>query len=161
MEHLSVLLVLGSCLTITFQDFKSRSISIWALGLYLGAVALYAVLQHRSLLDTGFNLLFIGILLGTTVGMVTLVKKRPYQEVIGLGDVLFLVISTPLFQLTSFVIWIPVGLFVSLLTHLVLIRSAGTYRKQATIPLAGMLALIFSIAAVTEVYVNPISEYIH
>lgn len=161
MGHLSVLLVLGSCLIIAFQDFKSRSISIWVLGLYLGAVALYAALHHRSLLDAGFNLLFIGILLGTTVGMVTLVKKRPYREVIGLGDVLFLVISTPLFQLTSFVIWIPIGLLATFLIHLVLIRSVSVYRQQATVPLAGLLSLIFSIACVTEVYVKPISEYIN
>ncbi len=62
---------------------------------------------------------------------------NPVDSMIGLGDILFFVAITPLFNLKSYILFFIVGMLFSLVIHIIV----NAFKKQKTVPLAGYLAL--------------------
>lgn len=160
-QIVSELLLLGTSLVVTFEDFRSRTVSVYSLAAFLVSSGFYFVTHLSSLVDVGLNLGYCLTLIAVTVGIVRIVFRYSIKDVLGLGDVLFLVISTPLFRFPSFVIWLNIGLILSLLIHLVLLRASEPYKQKKLIPLAGILSLVFWSGCIIEMYVKPISELIY
>ena len=57
---------------------------------------------------------------------------------IGLGDVLFFLAITPLFNLKTYILFFIIGMIFSLVIHI----SVNAIKKQKTVPLAGYLSII-------------------
>lgn len=67
--------------------------------------------------------------------------ENPIDTSIGLGDILFFIAITPLFQIHNYIVFFISGLLISIL----LFVATKNLRKQPTIPLAGYLSLFLII----------------
>jgi hypothetical protein len=134
-----VLLIIFSVISI--QDFKYRAIHAYLL---LGiAIISLSINYLEPLLNIYDMLQSIGFLIITSIGFMSYqtVKNKqfsnPVDNTIGLGDILFFVAITPLFQVHNYVLFFVLGLLLSML----LFVMTKTLIKQKTIPLAGYLSL--------------------
>lgn len=126
---------------ICVQDLKYRAIHAILL-VITGIIAIiYNFLEPQLLI---YDMLqSIGFLLVTSVAFMiyqTIVKKQlqnPIDSSIGLGDILFFIVITPLFQLHNYMLFFIVGLLLSVVMFLLTHKT----RKHTTIPLAGYLSI--------------------
>lgn len=90
------------------------------------------------------SIVFLGI---TSIGFMiyqTLKHKHisnPIDTAIGLGDILFFIAITPLFQVHNYVLFFVLGLLLSVVIYVLTSKS----ETQTTIPLAGYLALFLMV----------------
>ena len=149
-------------LLIAFQDFEGRAVSVlWFVFFALLAVPYYLYISTFDWISWLLNIAFVMTLLALSGIILKLRVGKKIKEMLGAGDVVFLLISTLYFDFPSFVIWLNVGLVLSLAGHLVLIRIATSYKRSNSIPLAGFLAIIFTFAIVFENYVTSIAQLIY
>lgn len=134
-------LLAGGFLVITGQDFKERAISLWTLPfiLLLGVYSAWSSVWWEPWF-LFFNLSFVGVqLLG--VSLYFSIKHKTWinitQAHLGLGDILFFLVITPLFAPVQFCCF-----FIGSLLFILLL--AGAYhvwiRAIETIPLAGAMS---------------------
>jgi hypothetical protein len=132
---------------IAFQDFQSRSFEAWLIpaslvsifGLSVSSTELSIVLQH-----SGMNLLILFII-GISVYAYAIIRNKslrsPVDELIGLGDILFLVVLSFGFNIINFLIFIAftsaIGIVIGSVSYL--IRPERTPR----IPYAAYLAIFY------------------
>lgn len=130
---------------ILFQDYKDRkvywflypSVGIFAFVLQMDVVTIYSVL-----VNAGFNLLVVFILLLVSYLYASLKLQQPLlKEVFGLGDVLFFVSIAFSFSIISFFVLLIFSLLFSLLLHFVLQHK----QAEKTVPLAGYMSLFFGV----------------
>ena len=167
---------------IAFQDFKSRAISwyfipvIFALGLFVGFSEYNSndLFGSALLIEWGMSLVFL-LFQFTIVYSYFAIKFKSFRlnfidELLGLGDVLFLIAIIPFFSFRNYVLYYSMSLVFALLAHLisgVLIKSKNKKQKkhvekeikadeksQRLIPLLGWMGLFFIGVFVYE-YVNP------
>jgi hypothetical protein len=139
------ILLLATFAFIFYQDFKTRLVYwYW----YLFAAILCFFIQSNyatffsSIINTIINLLFIGAILMISFLYSRFKLKQPFlKEVFGLGDVLFFLAICCSFSPASFLILFVFSLLFSLLMHLLLVNK----NKEATVPLAGYMALFFGV----------------
>ncbi|MEP1490158.1 MAG: prepilin peptidase [Algibacter sp.] len=133
-----------------FQDLKKRTIHV-ALPVILFLLAL--VINYSSI-DLKFNTMLYNIVF-ITINILGLVlyfsyKNRgfinPIDTYIGLGDVVFFLAITPLFNLKPFILFFVSGLLFSLLLHV----SLSLFKQVKTIPLAGYLSLFLIVNIVAK-----------
>ena len=130
---------------ITFQDFKYRAIhAVTIIGIGIAAT----ILNYLEPKLTFFDMLqSISFLMITSIAFMiyhTLKNKEfqnPIDQSIGLGDVLFFVVITPLFQVHQYVLFFSIGLIISV----VLFILSKSILKEQTIPLAGYLSFLLII----------------
>jgi len=139
----SILLFLSS-LVIAFQDFKHRSVDLWAFILVLISLI---VLNYPNNLDywilnSSINILLILIQLLCSSIFISIRNKKItniWNVYIGIGDILLLLILSLTFSM-------PVFLFFTLIAYLLSICYALTIKiitqKETSIPLAGNMAIL-------------------
>lgn len=148
---LSQISVLGC---IAYQDFRSRSIA-WYFIPAVFALSLLTVFSSSSSflwLEWGVSLAFL-VTQFTFVYLYFAIKQRRFRlkfidELLGLGDVLFLVAMIPFFSFKSYLLYYSLSLVFSLLAHLVTIKVARKSKQEADsekqfIPLLGWMGLFF------------------
>ena len=146
---MKALLTILSCIvlvTIFIQDFRERLVSVVLFPALLILTVLWFVLIENTGIDLAKNLLFLCILfLGTTLYFS--IKNKALTNLLsdnfGMGDVLFLMVITPLFAAQNMVLFIISGMTISLLTHLI-VRHLNQ-NTEKTIPLAGYLSAYLTI----------------
>lgn len=163
MEMITLGLIGLVSLIIAIQDFKTRSIHLFVLLAYLGLFPVFGLyIRKPDLIDIGLNLGFLIAVLSITWLVSILVFKRKIFEIIGLGDVLYLLISVLYFRFPDYLIWFNIGLMFSLIVHFFV---SGFNHKHSDskqlIPLAGYLAIIFTFAIAFENYVGSINSIIY
>jgi hypothetical protein len=127
---------------IAVQDFRTRKISIISMALLISLAVWFTlmfnpfvILLERVIINSILSclILFSGTL------MVKLNKKGvPFGNIIGSGDFLFLISTSPLFSFEFFLVFLNF----SFLTTLILFRLYNLCMRkfQKTIPLAGGIA---------------------
>jgi hypothetical protein len=93
-------------------------------------------------INTGFNLLFVAVLLLVCYLYAAFkLKKNLLKEVFGLGDVLFFIFITFSFSIVSFFVLFVFSLIFSLILHL----AMQSRQSEKTVPLAGYMSLFFGV----------------
>ena len=136
-----VLLMVAILLFLVYQDFKTRTIHV----ILPILVFITAIIINQFSVDLSYtvilqNTLFILINIIALVGYFSFKNKRivnPVDVQIGLGDIVFFLAITPLFNLKTFILFFIASLFFSLITHTLF----TLFKKVETIPLAGYMSL--------------------
>lgn len=140
MWYLKLILILVFAFVL-YQDFKSRMV-YWFFYPIIGVLAFTIQANFLplsvALVNFGFNLLFIGIILTISLLYVKF-KKLDFKNTIGIGDVLFFVFIAASFSIVSFFVLFVFSLVFSLIVHLIL----NSKKEDATVPLAGYMSLFF------------------
>ncbi|SHM95745.1 hypothetical protein SAMN05444484_11534 [Flavobacterium chilense] len=125
---------------ILYQDFKNRLV-YWFLypivGILAFAIQLSIVPLTIVVFNTGFNLLFVFLILGVSF-FYTRFRNINFQNAIGIGDVLFFIFICCTFSIVSFFVLFVFSLLFSLILHFVL-----NNKENRTVPLAGYMSLFF------------------
>lgn len=135
---------------VLFQDYRKRMIHLFlpVVVFLLGLLINYSS-ESLELVSIVYNCSFI---LVNFTGLVLYfsIKDRsfanPIDTQIGLGDLVFFVAITPLFNLKTFVLFFVFGLVFSLLLHATML----VFKKVKTIPLAGYLSLFLVLNIVVK-----------
>ncbi|OEK09145.1 hypothetical protein A8C32_10445 [Flavivirga aquatica] len=143
-------------LFIVYQDVTRRRIHV-VLPVCVFGLSLFVNYSSKELtfINVGYN---IGFVMVNVLGLVLYysIKSKnlinPVDRFIGLGDIVFFIAITPLFNLKEFILFFIIGLFFSLLVHIIMVL----FKKRKTIPLAGYLSL-FLIVNVVITYVFQIN----
>lgn len=142
MWYLKLLLIIVFAIVL-FQDFKNRLV-YWFLYPIIGILAfviqLYSVPIQIALFNSGFNLLFIVLILGVSFVYIK-IRKLDFKNSIGIGDVLFFIFISCTFSIVSFLVLFVFALLFSLVLHFVL----NIKKEQQTVPLAGYMSLFFGV----------------
>jgi len=96
-----------------------------------------------------YNMAFVAINMIGIVLYFSIKSKQlinPIDNVIGLGDVIFFIVITPLFSLKPFILFFIIGLLFSLITHLIY----SAFKKSENIPLAGYLSIFLVVHLVVK-----------
>jgi hypothetical protein len=145
------------CLLIVFfQDWKYRAIHVLLPTLIF--LSSYLIVKHENklsnkiiLLNTCFFLITLSIL---TIYM-SLKNKRflnPFQNYFGLGDLLFYITITPLFNFKNYILFFILSMFFAICLQFALRKTM----KHNTVPLAGFSALfLFMILAMDSLLSIP------
>jgi hypothetical protein len=139
------LLLIGVFFLVFFQDGKDRKV-YWFLypiiGILVFVLQIKAVSLYPALINGGFNLGFVSLLILVCFVYAKLKLKQPLlKEVFGLGDLLFFVCIAFSFSIVSFIILFVFALLFSLLLHLILKHK----QTEKTVPLAGNMSLFFGV----------------
>lgn len=138
-----VYIVLSSLLAfLVYEDFKHRAISAWALSVLFAVAILYSA-NFIVLKEIATNTLWIVLFLAVQFALLEayyFVKRRQpksvINEMIGIGDILFLFALTPLFSPLQYVITYIVGLLFVLISYAVIKQWIAP-----TIPMAGLFSV--------------------
>jgi len=140
---ITVLLILFFMISI--QDFRHRAIHAYLLiVIAIVSTLLNYIEPLLSLYEIVKSITFLGC---TSIGFMiyqTIKNKHlenPIDTSIGLGDILFFIVITPLFQIHNYVLFFIVGLFLSILLFMITHKNS----THTTIPLAGYLALFLMV----------------
>ncbi|PRP65886.1 hypothetical protein BST86_01665 [Nonlabens agnitus] len=138
-------LILIALFAIFLQDIRDREV-YWILfpfvALLAGTIFFYNTTFDHFLISITLNLLLITSILCVIFLYIKLKMRTSIDQSLGLGDVLSLYALCFTFSTVSFIIIFVIGLFLSLLMHLILQKSS----KYETVPLAGNLSLIFGLS---------------
>ena len=141
MKTIFTIILLLLFLIISIQDFKHRAVHAFLIiGIAMISILINYLEPFLNLYEMCKSIAFLGI---TSIGFMmyqTIKNKQlenPIDTAIGLGDILFLIAITPLFQIHHYILFFIVGLLLSV----ILFVTTQKLRKQATIPLAGYLAI--------------------
>lgn len=149
-----VLSVLFPLAIMIYTDLRKRYIRLDCLVLF-GALQLGNSLWQSgwryTMECTTVNLLFL-FLWGGTAYLFFVTKKgftcKRWQDYIGAGDILFLLLLTPVWCLRAYVIFLLTGAVASLVCHRVYFsRHTG---QQGTLPLVGTLGLCYGLFVVNH-----------
>lgn len=138
------LVIYFSLLLIVYQDFKFKAVSAWIFLVLLVALSVEVYKEDGLqilLSNLKYNLLFISsqFLLLTLYFSVKAKKfKNVFKELIGIGDLIFLISIAVYFNVYSFVVFYMLSLIFTLTLKLMM----NIYSKSQTrlIPLAGFQA---------------------
>lgn len=103
------------------SDFRKRLINVYVLA-FFAFLIIYSVYNHEGIYTLatrmGLNLYFL-VFMFLCLGLYIRLTKRRIFDCIGLGDILFIVALTPLFELRQFVVFLIITfvctLFVSVI----------------------------------------------
>lgn len=139
--HITLYLVLIVLFgVIAYQDIKMRLIhfALPMLILVLGMALNWDIISFNEL---GKSLLFL-MLNFVVLALYFFIKNRqwinPFQSMMGIGDVLFLLGVIPLFSFKNYILFFIIGMLFSLMLF---IFFKHKYRVDETIPLAGYLSI--------------------
>lgn len=129
-------------LIIFFQDVKERRV-YWFLfpfiGISLGWLNRLELGTQQFLIQGIVNLGIVLVVLSILFGYAKFKIKRPFNQVFGLGDLLFFLVISFSFPTISFIVLFVGGVLFSGSLHL------ASFGKKETVPLAGYMALFFAI----------------
>ncbi len=147
---LEYILLITTLLFVLYFDVRKRKIHvILPILIFCFAIFINYTSNDLQLINILFNVGFLIInILGLTLyfSLKTKALFNPIDRAIGLGDIVFFVAITPLFEFKTFVLFFIAGLLFSLFLHLILLL----FKKMKTIPLAGYLSLFLAISIVVQ-----------
>lgn len=138
------------CISIFWQDFRDRAVSWIFFPILLMLIFGQSLSNHQDvkslIIKALINLLILIFISSGIVFYFSLKGKKLDQilnKMIGLGDILLLIAITPFFNPFFYCLFIISGSIISLIGNIIFDKL----KKEETIniPLAGNLALIFSI----------------
>ncbi len=140
-----------------FQDVKYRGVHWSVFLLLLASAAIYG--SGLAWQDVGFNLLFLAGLMSALTLYLSLKQGHIVNITEGYfswGDILFLIVLTPLFEWRMYMLVFVFGTIGVLLLHLI----AHLVKPQKTVPYAGYMAAIVGIILFfqpqVEAYLNSV-----
>lgn len=137
MISFSIILIVS--LILIYQDLSERVVSAWLI-VILSLVSLYQFYETNGLwLNLVLNISYLLIVFLLSWVVMVVIFKRDYTSLIGMGDVLFLLAITPLFEIYQFIYWVIISIIFSLVFHLLL--NLFLKRPKDTIPLVGYLSV--------------------
>jgi hypothetical protein len=147
-----LLLILLVLLTITYDDFKHRSVRLMLFPV-LAALLFFARIRQQPRLqilwDCSMNLVYIFFLSGVCYLYLKIrYKKVLWSHFVGMGDILFILCLAIWFEPVYFIVFNSITFFAAMLFHVVLSRYSEAYKKFETVPLAGYQSFCFSIIVI-------------
>jgi hypothetical protein len=143
---ISLLFVAGVLVVISLRDFVSREVEVCYFLLMAIAVLVFCMqrtgaitLLQNMLLNTLQLTLLIACLTGYYRIRNGIAAGTFFSTKLGTGDLLFWLVSTPLFNPVNFLLWMVASLLFSLVAHWFVLLVSG--KKQLTVPLAGLQAV--------------------
>lgn len=141
MQEILYPLNLTILLTIAYQDFKERQVSVF-LFLLLCVCGVWLNLNTTNYIDftisTVINICFVIIQLVLLLFYFKIKKStKSLNDLLGLGDIVFLLISSIYMGISGFIWYYVVGISLSLLIALIMNWNTNS----STIPLAGILSI--------------------
>lgn len=156
MDFLLIFAILVVLVLIFWQDMKDRAVSWYFFPILFVLVFLYKIPSEgleKIIEFAGINTLFLLIQL-VMVSLYFSLKNREWvnitKEYLGIGDVLFLFVITPLLTPVLYVLFYLISLLLIVVVAM-LVKIIKNYNK--TIPLAGLQALLLSGLLLTDIYV--------
>ncbi len=145
MKTIITIALLSVFVIITIQDFKYRAIhAVTIIGIGIIAIILNYLEPQLTFFDVLKNIGFLVITSSAFMIYLTIKNKtfqNPIDQSIGLGDLLFLIVITPLFQVQQYILFFIIGLMISVVVFIL----SKSILKEQTIPLAGYLSFILII----------------
>lgn len=142
MQLTLILILIVVLAIIVFQDLKYREVHVLVLAaIFLVACGINYFETYLGIRDIAYNIAFIAINILGVMAYMSIKEKtffNPIDKAIGLGDIVFFIAITPLFQTRKFILFFTLGLICSLLIFV----ATKKIRKHDTIPLAGYLSLV-------------------
>ena len=136
-------LLVGNLISIAFLDFQKRVISLGQLLILGGLCVVQRLVIGFVVTDLLFNLAWISFMFGSVLIYCRYKLEMDVFECVAIGDWLFLIAISPLFESQMFVLVLTSGFILSLVVSPI-IRYLQI--QKIRIPLAGILG--FWIAAV-------------
>lgn len=136
---ISFFFILFISLLLIYQDFSSRAVSVWAIVVLAIASLLQFYETDGFWMDIVLNLTYLVMVFLLSWIVMVFVFKKTFSNMIGLGDILFLLAIVPLFEIYEFVYWIVISISCSLVFHVLVEKLLK--RPQSTIPLVGYLSI--------------------
>jgi hypothetical protein len=139
---------------IIYQDLKTRTIHV-LLPVFVFIFSL-TINFYSDYLTFNMIIKNIGFVVINILGLVFYfsIKNKsffnPIDKSIGLGDILFFLSITPLFNLNCFVLFFVLSFVFSLILHLVLSKN----NKKNTIPLAGYMSIFLLLTIFAKIKLN-------
>lgn len=137
------ILLIALLLIVFFQDTKTRMV-YWFLYPMIGIAAVIAQCGYNNyvvvVVNSAFNLAFIAVIIFTCYLYSRIKLRQPFDEVFGIGDVLFFIFIAFGFSIISFITLFISSLLFSLLLHLIIKNR----QSIDNVPLAGYMALFFA-----------------
>lgn len=141
-------------LLVIWQDLKHRAIHFTLpILVFIASLAVHIFSDDLNFIMIFKNIGFVSV---NIIGLVLYfsVKNKsvvnPIDSMIGLGDILFFIAITPLFDLKSFIVFFIAGMVFSLVTHLI----SNQFKTQKNIPLAGYLSVFLIGSIIIEHVLN-------
>lgn len=136
--------MIGSSLSMAYQDFKFRTVGLWSivlLSLGCGMWSVSTIGFLPMLWSWVTNLAFIGVQFALGALVIGLAKGewKFFDRYIGWGDVLFLASISIMFCTVNFLVFYCTSLVVVLVLFLIYDKLFGA--GETTVPLAGGLSL--------------------
>jgi hypothetical protein len=152
MHFLFQIIGLVLLLSIAYQDSKDRKVSLY-LFVLLAFWGIFSGINktnfYELLMVTGFNATFLSLQFVILALYFRWVKnKKKLQELIGVGDIVFLFVSCLFFGISNFMFFYIIGISVSLLLAIMLKWTTAA----STVPLAGILSVILAFGLILEFY---------
>lgn len=140
-----LILILIPLVILTISDVRSRTVSSWwllAFGIlnliFLGLLDGWECVMNRIV----GNLLLL-LLIGCAIWVYSKVRYKRLPELLGLGDVIFLVVLLPAFELSGYVKYIIASSLVGILLW-PLFRFVQPLKRG--IPMVSVLSLVYLVA---------------
>lgn len=136
--------------TIFLQDWKYRRIHI-VLPIMIFLISLYTTQINTSISFeiVSYNSLFFLTTLSFLVIFMSVKNKHflnPFQNYFGLGDLLFYIAISPLFQLKNYILFFIMSMIFAIVLQLGLKKII----KDNTIPLAGFSAILIMVIIIVD-----------
>lgn len=141
-----LLLPIIPALIMAVSDFRHRTISVLWLAVFgVAAIAGSLITQGAESFMTNsiINVLVLALMAAAVYLYLTIKNDRainPTKEHIGLGDILFILLLTPMFGVREFLVFLISSFCVALLWALAVKLIA---KREFTIPLVGVLGITF------------------
>ncbi len=156
MNFLLIFAILVVLVLIFWQDLKERAVSWYFFPMLFVLIFLYRMPSEgleKIIEFAGINTLFLLIQL-VMVSLYFSLKNRGWinitKKYLGIGDILFLLVITPLLTPVLYVLFYLISLLLIVVVAM-LIKFVKNYQK--TIPLAGLQALLLGGLLLTDMYV--------
>lgn len=151
MHTMLLILTCGAGFYIFIEDIRFRAVT-WVLFPVLGITGfLYSINLNGSVgtvsVNVGVNYLivlleFFGILIYANF------RGRDISQVIGTGDILFILAAATFFSPLNFIAYYILSLLLSLFLHLLFVHASLYPGEKRTIPLAGFQAMVLAFVLV-------------
>jgi hypothetical protein len=152
---ISLLLVIVVLAVMSLRDFISREIEVYYFLLMAVAVPVYCLQRTNAatfLVNVLVNMLQL-VLLIVCVTVYYRVRNgigagNFFSTKLGTGDLLFWILSTPLFTPVNFILWMVCSLLFSLVVYGCMLLVST--KRLATVPLAGLQAVMLIIVLILD-----------
>lgn len=154
MEKIALIVILS---IILIQDVKMRAV-YWFLFPLLGGIAFwynYKNITAQNLLWNGTFVLFSMIFLTLYVSIKQKKLTAIWNGFFSWGDILFLIVITPIFTFSEYLLFFTAGTILTLVFHAVAMLF---FRDNKTVPYAGYMSLSLILFLIFQSVLKPLTQ---